>query len=92
MISVDGAKPDVETARPWSFSVIVVAGSNAGIPVRNKSGGSGILVLGKGSNRITNCYIGTDSNGTAASANQAHVRSRSSWTNFTSAQVRAPSA
>jgi hypothetical protein len=31
-----------------------------------------MLVLGKGSNRITNCYIGTDSSGVVASANAAH--------------------
>ena len=51
-----------------------IAGS--GVAVRglaiNRFGGSGILVLGKGSNRITNCYVGTDSTGSFASANGAH--------------------
>ena len=50
--------------------------TGSGVAVRglviNRFGGSGILVLGKGANRITNCYIGTDSAGNAASANKAH--------------------
>src|SRR5215213_2909311 len=40
--------------------------------VVNRFGGSGLLVLGKGSNRIADCYIGTDSSGNAAAANNAH--------------------
>ena len=50
--------------------------TGSGVSVRglviNRFGGSGMLVLGKGGNRITNCYVGTDANGTAASANNAH--------------------
>lgn len=50
--------------------------TGSGVHVRglviNRFGGSGILVLGKGSNRIANCYIGTDGTGSAAAPNAAH--------------------
>src|SRR5687768_17213733 len=50
--------------------------TGSGVHVRglviNRFSGSGMLVLGKGSNRITNCYVGTDASGTLAAANGAH--------------------
>ena len=71
-----GGKPLITLNGSGAGSADGLRITGSGVHVRGlniqRFSGSGILVLGKGSNRITNCYVGTDAAGNVAAPNGAH--------------------
>ena len=67
LIVIDGANAGSADGLKITGSGVVVRGL-----VIDHFGGSGILILGKGGNRIAGNYIGTDSSGSIDAGNHAH--------------------